>query len=155
MIGNSLALMGLVAGTLTVDSAGLVTNITGTMEGGTIGALEPVGFPGCTGIGVCGVGSTPNSDNVFNTTAPYLTANGIAFETTGGGGGVTAPDGLYYNGTNYTLVDDAGSVITIDTGSFTISSVPGPIVGSGLPGLIFASGGLLAWWRRKRKAEAI
>jgi hypothetical protein len=101
------------------------------------------------------VGSTPNSDNVFNTTAPYLTANGIAFETTGGGGGVTAPDGLYYNGTNYTLVDDAGSVITIDTGSFTISSVPGPIVGSGLPGLIFASGGLLAWWRRKRKAEAI
>jgi hypothetical protein len=97
------------------------------------------------------VGATPNADNVFNTTAPYLTANGIAFETTGGG--VTAPDGLYYNGTSYTLVDEVGSG-TIDTGSFTISSVPGPIVGSGLPGLIFASGGLLAWWRRKRMAQA-
>ena len=46
-------------------------------------------------------------------------------------------------------------VITNETPMFRRSVIPGPTIGAGLPGLIFAGGGLLVWWRNKRRAQAV
>jgi hypothetical protein len=48
----------------------------------------------------------------------------------------------------------AHGAATVGISAGEIETVPGPIAGAGLPGLVAACGGLLAWWRRKRKAQA-
>ena len=79
-----------------------------------------------------------------------ILAFGTITETPVPGGAQLDPSPVTYSA-SYTQNNGPGTLINA---SFNDATVPGPIVGAGLPGLLAACGGLIALARRRRRRAA-
>jgi hypothetical protein len=97
------------------------------------------------------------ADFVDDTGAPILTNGFFAFAPFASDTlpfSIVVPTGAtrLQLGINDDFFSDNSGFLTIGVDGPGVSAVPGPVVGAGLPGLVMAFGGLLAWRRRKALA---
>jgi hypothetical protein len=135
--------------------------VSGSGEFVTGSTGSPYTVTGATGtankFAITGVSFYAGADNLlYDPASHYVDFSGISFFTSNGD-----QWGIGWTGRNYGITDfftnPLGYCCGVNPIKFNVSphGAPGPLAGGGLPGLLLAGGGLLVWWRHRRKSPQL